>query len=288
MNDGYTSGRAIVVEFGLERIPTLTTEIILRTLLTLAGLAALSLASLDATAADGPHAFRGKAALYSEYEFRGIAQSSEDPALQLTLDYTHASGFHAGTFLSNVKWLEDTGEVLGIPTDAKLEWQIRAGYRRAVAPGWTVDLGAVRYEYPSSRSFGTALGRPDTTEVYAGVSWGAATLKYSHATTELFGVPDSKGSSYLELAVNQPLMDGLTLNASVGRQRYKGVQPNAGNFDNGNFDYTAWKLGGTYDFGAGFTAGAYYKGTDAEPAYFTFKGRDWSRDRVVAFAAYSF
>ena len=204
VNDGYTSGRAIVVEFGLERIPTLTTEIILRTLLTLAGLAALSLASLDATAADGPHAFRGKAALYSEYEFRGIAQSSEDPALQLTLDYTHASGFHAGTFLSNVKWLEDTGEVLGIPTDAKLEWQIRAGYRRAVAPGWTVDLGAVRYEYPSSRSFGTALGRPDTTEVYAGVSWGAATLKYSHATTELFGVPDSKGSSYLELAVNQP------------------------------------------------------------------------------------
>ncbi len=138
-----------------------------------------------------------------------------------------------------MKWLEDTGEVLGLPTDAKLEWQIRAGYRRAVAPGWTVDLGAVRYEFPSSRRFGTALDKPETTEVYAGASWGPATLKYSYATTRLFGVPDSKGSDYLELAVNQPVMGRLTLNASVGRQRYKGIQPNAGNFDNGNFDYTA-------------------------------------------------
>lgn len=260
----------------------------MRVFLSLAGLASLSLASLHAIAADGPQAFGGSAALFSEYEFRGIAQTSEDPALQLTLDYAHPSGFYAGTFLSNVKWLEDTGEVLGLPTDANLEWRIRAGYRRTVVPGWTVDLGVVRYEYPSSRSFRSSLGKPDTTEVHGGVTWGPATLTYSYATTQLFGVPDSEGSDYLELAVNQPVLDKLTINAVVGRQRYTGTQPAVRNFDNGNFDYTVWKLGGTYDFGKGFTAGAYYKGTDADPIYFTFKGKDWSRDRLVAFVAYSF
>ena len=254
----------------------------------IAGLAALSLASLAASAA-GPHAFSGKAALYSEYEYRGIAQTSEDPALQLTLDYAHASGFYLGTFLSNVKWLEDTGEALGIPSDAKVEWDIYGGYKWSIAPGWTADLGVLRYEYPSSGAFGSALGSPETTELYAGVSFGPATLKYSHATTQIFGVPDSEGSSYLELAVNHEVMDKLTLNALLGHQRYKGSQPYAGgDWDNGNFDYTVWKVGATYDFGNGLTAGAYYKGTDADPVYFTIKGKDWSRDRLVGFVAYSF
>lgn len=260
----------------------------MRTPAHLACVAALCLAPIHALGAGDVPGFRAKAALLSEYEFRGIAQTSEDPALQLTLDYAHASGFYVGTLLSNVKWLEDTGEVLGLPTDANLEWRVLGGYRWAVAPGWTLDLGAVRYVFPSSDRFGTALGKPDTTEVYVGAAWGPARLRYSHATTELFGVPDSKGSSYVEFAVSQPVIDRLTLNASVGRQRYKGTQPAAGNFNNPDFDYTDWKLGATYDFGKGFAAGAYFKGTNADAAYFTFKGRDWSRDRVVAFIAYSF
>lgn len=102
-------------------------------------------------------------------------------------------------------------------------------------------------------------------------------------------MPDSEGSDYLELAVNQPVMDKLTVNAVLGRQGYKGSQPVAGrDFDNGNFDYTVWKVGATYDFGNGLTAGAYYKGTDADPVYFTYQGKDWSRDRLVGFVAYSF
>ena len=51
---------------------------------------------------------------------------------------------------------------------------------------------------------------------------------------------------------------------------------------------TVWKLGATWDFGGGFNAGAYYKGTDAEEAAYTFKGKDWSKDRLVAFVSYSF
>ena len=39
----------------------------------------------QAPAPASPHTFTGKLALYSEYEYRGLAQTSEDPALQLTL-----------------------------------------------------------------------------------------------------------------------------------------------------------------------------------------------------------
>jgi hypothetical protein len=49
-----------------------------------------------------------------------------------------------------------------------------------------------------------------------------------------------------------------------------------------------WKLGATWDFGGGFNAGAYYKGTDAEEAAYTVKGKDWSKNRLVGFVTWSF
>lgn len=256
--------------------------------LLLAGLAGLPFASGVAHAADGPHSFTGKVALYSEYEYRGISQTSEKPALQLTLDYGHSSGFYIGTFLTNIKWLKDTGDVLGDPMSANLEWDIYAGYKFEVVKDVTLDIGYLRYEYPSSHAILPLFVKPNTDEVYIGVSYGPATLKYSYSFNDTFGVPRSKGSDYLELAVNYPIIDKVTLNGVLGHQRYKGTQPDAFDFNNEDYSYTVWKIGATYDFGRGFNAGAYYKGTDAEPALFTYKGKDWSKDRLVAFVSYSF
>jgi uncharacterized protein (TIGR02001 family) len=149
---------------------------------------------------------------------------------------------------------------------------------------WTLDVGYLRYEYPSSGAFDP---KPNTDEVYAGVSYGPATLKYSYSINNTFGVPDSKGSDYIELSVNYPVIDKVTLNGVLGHQRYKGTQIHAG-LHNGDLSYTVWKIGATYDFGGGFNAGAYYKGTDAEESLYTVKGKDWSKDRLVAFVSYSF
>src|SRR5258705_2503316 len=143
--------------------------------------------------------FTGKLALYSEYEYRGISQTSEKPALQLNLDYAHSSGFYVGTFLSNIKWLKDTAEVNGFSTDANLEWDIYAGYKFEVMKDVTLDVGYLRYEYPSSGAFSP---KPNTDEVYIGASYGPATLKYSYSFNDTFGVPNSKGSAYIELAAN--------------------------------------------------------------------------------------
>lgn len=249
------------------------------------------IAPLAAIAASAAHAQEPPAytltpriALYSEYEYRGIAQSSEDPALQVNLDFAHRSGFYLGTFLSSIKWLKDTAEANGFSSDANLEWDLYGGYRFEVAKGWTLDVGYLRYEYPRSGAFHP---KPNTDEAYVGLAYGIASVKYSYSFNDTFGVPRSKGSDYVELDLNYPLpmLPALTLNGVAGHQRYKGTQ--AGGFDNGSLSYTVWKAGGTYDFGNGLNVGAYYKGTDATSALYTVKGKDWSRDRVVGFVSYA-
>jgi len=56
----------------------------------------------------------------------------------------------------------------------------------------------------------------------------------------------------------------------LGHQRYKGRNRGGRPFDNGNFDYTVWKIGATYDFGKGFAAGV-LQGHGRDSIYFTFK-----------------
>jgi len=255
--------------------------------LAVAAACGLAAASFAARAEDPPapdFTLTPKIALYSEYEYRGISQSSEKPAAQFNLDFAHKSGFYLGTFLSNIRWLKDTAEASGFSTNANVEWDLYGGYRWEVVKDWTLDLGYLRYEYPNSGAFHP---KPNTDEVYLGVSYGIASVKYSYSFNDTFGVPESKGSDYVELDVNYPLpmLTALTLNGVLGHQRYKGTQSSG--FHNGDLSYTVWKAGATYDFGNGLNVGGYYKGTDAESALYTVKGRDWSRDRFVGFVSYS-
>ncbi|QJR16538.1 TorF family putative porin [Usitatibacter palustris] len=250
--------------------------------LLLAGFAALpQLALAQAAPAapaepTSPHSFTGKAALYSEYEYRGISQTSEKPAIQGTLDYAHSSGFYIGTFLTNIKWLEDAAEAGGFSTDANLEWDIYAGYKFEIAKDITLDVGYLRYEYPSSGAFNP---KPNTDEVYIGLSSGPFSVKYSYAFSDTFGVPNSEGSDFIEINLAYPLADKLTLTGHLGHQKYKNNRP---------LDYTVYKLGLVYDFGSGFNIGAYYKGTDADSNLYTYKGKNWGKDRLVAFVSYAF
>ena len=70
------------------------------------------------------------AGLFSEYIFRGIAQTAGKPAVQGGFDLGHSSGFYAGTWASNISWLEDFGAYNPLEPGVGLLWRLQAQHRR--------------------------------------------------------------------------------------------------------------------------------------------------------------
>src|SRR5882762_1613849 len=85
------------------------------------------------------HTLTANVGVFSEYIFRGLAQTTGKPAVQGGFDYAHASGFYLGTWGSNISWLEDFGAY----SRSSLEWDFYGGYK-ANFPGsddWNYDVG---------------------------------------------------------------------------------------------------------------------------------------------------
>ena len=181
----------------------------------------------------------------TDYRYRGISQSRLKPALQGGIDFTHKSGFYLGTWASSIKWIKDGGG------DASAEVDAYGGYKFNAGPV-AMDVGLLRYLYPNS----SLAVNPDTTEVYAAGTWGPATLKYSHAVTNLFGFSDSKNSYYVDLnATFDTGVWGLTVTPHIGYQRVS---------NNSSFSYTDWSVGLGKDFGNGFSASLAYVDTNTD------------------------
>ena len=151
--------------------------------------------------------------LTNDYRYRGVSQSRLDPALQGGADYAFASGFYVGTWASTIKWIKDGGG------NGNVEIDVYGGYKTEIAPGLTGDVGVLTYVYPNNKLSPSA----DTTEIYGALTYGPATLKYSHSTTNLFGFPNSKGSGYVDASASFDLGDGYSLAPHVGYQKVKNI-----------------------------------------------------------------
>lgn len=196
-------------------------------------LAATPFLGSNAMAEDLP--IEGNFSVVSDYAFRGVSQSNQRPAIQGGFDYAHDSGLYIGTWASSIS-----------DGSAGLETNLYGGYTFEAGP-FGFDVGVLRYYYP-----GEDWSAGNTTEVYAGISWEFLSFTYSHATTDLFGADDSKGSGYYDLSASYEIMDGLTLDAHYGYSRIKGA---------GNDNYKDWSLGATKSYG-GFDFGLHYVDTD--------------------------
>ncbi|MFO0146608.1 MAG: TorF family putative porin [Betaproteobacteria bacterium] len=222
--------------------------------------------------------------LASEYLYRGIAQTAGRPAIQGGFDFAHKSGFYLGNWNSNISWLSDGNPGMSAP----IEMDFYGGWKTTVGD-FALDFGGLYYYYPLSND-PAGFNSPDTFELYAAGTWGPATLKFSYALTDLFGLKDSDGSYYIDGTINYPIGDtGFSVLAHVGYQSVSttGTTTTCGNGSK-DYSYTDWRLGGSYGV-SGWTLGAYYSDTNATTACYTnLQGRDLGKGRFLATIGRSF
>jgi uncharacterized protein (TIGR02001 family) len=191
------------------------------------------LVSVPAIAADSPHSVTGNLYLVSDYQFRGVSQTNEDPAIQGGFDYAHASGFYLGTWASNVAF-----------GAANSEWDVYGGYA-GTAGDLGYNVGLLQYIYPG-------YSDASTTEAYAGVTYKQFGLKASYTISDdYFDMGNGDGTVYWDATANFELSAGLTLGLHYGYTAGAG----------GQFDYSDWKIGLTKEV-SGFNVGLAYTDTD--------------------------
>ncbi len=143
----------------------------------------------------------GTVTLTSDYDFRGISQSAEDPALQGSVDWAHDSGFYAGLWGSNI----DFGD--GFDSDVEIDAYI--GFAGGDEEGFTFDTGIVYYSYwPEDDDVDV-----DYFEVFFGGAYNVFDAKFWYSD-DYFGVGES--AYYIEGNLNFELPQGIGLGVHAG------------------------------------------------------------------------
>lgn len=205
----------------------------------------------------------------TDYRYRGISQSRLKPAVQGGFDYADKSGFYVGAWASSIQWIKDAGG------DASVEVDLYGGYKGAVGDV-AYDVGFLHYEFPNNKLAVSA----NTSEIYGAATFGPATLKYSHAISNLFGFANSKNSYYLDLSGTFDLGNGFSLVPHVGYQSVK---------NHAFATYTDYALTVGKDLGNGLSVTAAVVGTDADKAvYYTPANKFTGKTGVVVGLKYTF
>jgi uncharacterized protein (TIGR02001 family) len=232
---------------------------------TLLALAAALAATAVPTIASAQLAFN--AALVTDYRYRGISQSKLKPAVSAGVDYA-AGAFYVGAWASSIKWIKEFGG------DGNVEIDLYGGYKGELAKDVAYDVGLLTYIYPSNKLATSA----NTTELYGAVTFGPATLKYSHAVTDTFGNTDSKNSFYLDLSAGFDMGGGLMVTPHIGHQKIKGSSA---------CTYTDYSVTVSKDF-SGFVPSLMAVGTSAKDACYLVNGKDLGKAALVLGLKYNF
>lgn len=188
--------------------------------ITVAAIAAIAaMTAAPALAQDLDLSFNVGAA--TDYVWRGVSQTDENPQLSAGVDTTLWSLGYAGAWISNVDF--------GNGTDA--EFDLYAGVKPQVGPV-TLDLGVIYYGYINQPS------GPDQNfvELKAAGSMpiGPATLGAAvFYSDDFFG--ETGQATYVEVNGSIPVAEKISISGAVGRQNV--------DYDG---DYTTWNLGAGY------------------------------------------
>ncbi len=184
------------------------------------GMAALVLL----TSAAAAHAeFSGTVTATTDYDWRGVTQTAQNPALQGSLDYASDMGFHIGAWASNV----DFGG-----GDPNIEIDLYAGWGGGETFVW--DTGIVYYTYAGESSF-------NFPEIYGSLGWEWITGKISYSW-DFAGT--SETAFYYEGNIDYPLPANFSLLGHLGYSDGDGIEAAYGQ-DN----YMDWSAGLGYTWG---------------------------------------
>jgi uncharacterized protein (TIGR02001 family) len=144
--------------------------------------------------------FSGSASLLSDYRYRGVSLSDNEPAAQLTVVYDDASGWYAGAFASTIRF--------GATSSRGVQSIVFAGYAWRASEGWSYEVGITH-----SRSHVSGSPSYSYSEIYAGFAAGGLSGRLYYAPS-YFG--DRSDIVYAELNGAHAFNDRIRLVAHVG------------------------------------------------------------------------
>jgi uncharacterized protein (TIGR02001 family) len=185
----------------------------------------------------------GTVTAISDYNWRGITQSADDPALQGSIDWAADSGVYLGAWASNIDF--------GNEFDSDIEVDLYGGISGGDDLAW--DFGLIYYMYPGE----TDANWP---ELYASLTYGVVTGKISYSNE--FAGFSNDSAFYYELGAGWELPENFGVNAHIGYSDGDGINDAyLGNVD----DYFDWTVGVTYMLGNFELGLKYVDGSDLEP-----------------------
>jgi len=239
----------------------------------LSALLSATVVSTQAMAAEPDYTLAYNVGVTTDYRFRSIAQTSFKPAVQGGVDFSHKSGAYAGVWGSNVNWVKDFAGA----TEGSLEVDLYGGYKGELAKDLGFDVGLIGYLYPSNN----AATNANTTEIYAALTYGVVTAKYSRSLGNFVANANSSGSQYMEIAATFDIGNGFSLTPHIGSQ----IIPNQST----SGDYTDYSLTLGKDFGNGISASLSAIGTNAKDGFYkTATVDNLGKSGLVASLKYSF
>ena len=108
--------------------------------------AVLALACVGGEAAGGE--LHGFVTAGTDYVFRGVSQSNEEPALQAGLDYKLASGFFAGVLAARIEYPVTPF----VPDPGNTELDAYVGFARPAGRDFAWDVALIHYHYPGAEA----------------------------------------------------------------------------------------------------------------------------------------
>jgi uncharacterized protein (TIGR02001 family) len=243
----------------MERRKKMTRKITPVLALVLALFCGVAFAQEGASSDDGIFALKNFGAsltLASDYVFRGISQTDQEPAVQGSFTYKHPRGVYLGVWASNVDENVSKGNI---------EIDYYGGYTKELFTDFNFDVSIIYYNYPG----GGSNPEPDYIEGHLGLSYGFTSLPAQPTIGVGYNYsPDFYGEDgnahYVNGTLDLALPYRLGLGFEIGYQYVEGDETTGHGMGEGGhsgYDYIHWRIGLSYEI-KGFDLNLSYQDTN--------------------------